>query len=181
MIYVALLRGINVGGKNKIKMADLKKALEQRGLKRVKTYIQSGNILFESDQDEHTLVREIEDEILTTFQITLKVMLRTSEEFLQLMENSPFVGRELSGEQSLYVSLLSEPLNEEGIHKLEQAEKRQDEYAVQGREVYFLFHKSILDSKLGDALARLKVPSTSRNWNTMNKLKALAEEMQLQG
>ncbi|WP_342772966.1 DUF1697 domain-containing protein [Paenibacillus zeisoli] len=181
MIYIALLRGINVGGRNKIKMADLRAVLENRGLKQVKTYIQSGNVLFESDKEESTLVPEIEEEIHTSFGIELKVMLRSSEEFKDLVTNSPFAGRELSDGESLYVSLLGEPLTGDQVQKLEQCEQADDEFAVIGRDVYFLFRQSILDSKLGDALNKLKIPSTSRNWNTMNKLNALAQEMQLQG
>ncbi|USB31842.1 DUF1697 domain-containing protein [Paenibacillus sp. YPG26] len=180
MIYIALLRGINVGGNNKIKMADLRTALENRGLKRVKTYIQSGNVLFESEKDEASLAIEIEDEIYTTFGIRLKVMLRTSQELEDLIVHSPFAHRELSDGESLYVSLLGEPLSEEGLQKLEQCEKANDEFAVVGREVYFLFRRSILDSKLGDALVKTKIPSTSRNWNTINKLHALAVEMKQQ-
>ncbi|WP_433943055.1 DUF1697 domain-containing protein [Paenibacillus sp. SN-8-1] len=180
MIYIALLRGINVGGKNKIKMADLKEALENRGFKRVKTYIQSGNVLFESEKDERTLAAEIEEEINTSFGIALKVMLRTAQELEDLIVNSPFAHRELSDGESLHVSLLGEPLTEEQIHKIDQSEKGNDEFAVIGRDVYFHFRQSILDSKLGGALDKLKIPSTSRNWNTMNKLNALAQEMKQQ-
>lgn len=70
-IYVALLRGINVGGKNKIKMTELRSALENIGLSRVKTYIQSGNVLFESSDAEATVRQRIEQEIAAVFGMTL--------------------------------------------------------------------------------------------------------------
>lgn len=178
MIYIAFLRGINVGGHNKIKMADLKKSLEEFGLSRVKTYIQSGNVLFESDKDEATLVEELQDEINKSFGIALKVILRTAQEIDDLIMNTPYAGHELAEGESLYVTLLGEPLPEEQVRKLKDLESSGDQCVVMGRDVYYLFSRSILDSKLADAMNKIKLPSTTRNWNTMNKLNNMAKEMQ---
>jgi uncharacterized protein (DUF1697 family) len=95
-IFVALLRGVNVGGKNKIKMTDLKSMFEGIGLSRVKTYIQSGNVLFESDEKEEVLRQKLEQEIESTFGFAIKVVLRTSEELKKVAENCPFVKEEIA-------------------------------------------------------------------------------------
>ncbi|MGC1239930.1 MAG: DUF1697 domain-containing protein, partial [Chryseosolibacter sp.] len=88
-IYIALLRGINVGGKNKIKMEDLREALGAMGLSRVQTYIQSGNILFESDEDEATLCHRIEQEVEKVFGLSIKVIIRASEELKKIAATCP--------------------------------------------------------------------------------------------
>ncbi|WNC14786.1 DUF1697 domain-containing protein [Brevibacillus brevis] len=183
-VYIALLRGINVGGKNKIKMAELRSALENIGLFRVKTYIQSGNVLFVSEDDEDTLRKRMEEEIASSFGITLTVVLRTAEELQRIVENCPF-SDELIEEaaasavgESLYVALLPEAPPPSGVDKLAAAENGNDLYEIAGRDVYLLFRQSVRDAKLSANLAKLGVPATVRNWNTMSKLAAMTREME---
>lgn len=88
-IYIALLRGINVGGHKIIKMADLKQAFESIGLKQVKTYIQSGNIVFKSEEDITFLKERIQSEIKNVFGFDVPVMLRTHEEFINITKDAP--------------------------------------------------------------------------------------------
>lgn len=183
-IYIALLRGINVGGKNKIKMAELKTALENIGLKQVQTYIQSGNVLFVSEKDESTLRKEIEQMIEVVFGITLIVVLRTAAEMRRIVEHCPFP-EELLAEaaatcagESLHVAMLPEPPALSGIDKLEAVNYGDDLYSIAGRDVYLLFRGSIRDSKLAVNLHKLGVPATVRNWKTMNKLVELIEGME---
>ncbi|MBQ4899778.1 DUF1697 domain-containing protein [Paenibacillus sp. Marseille-P2973] len=182
-IYVALLRGINVGGKNKIKMADLRAELEKIGLTRVQTYIQSGNVLFESEKDEPSLRQDLERMIEAVFGIKLTVMLRTAEEVKGIVEQCPFP-EELVAEaaatrvgESLHVAMLTEPPAPAGVDKLEAVERGTDLYIIAGRDVYLLFRDSIRDSKLAANLHKLGVEATVRNWKTMNKLVELAEGM----
>jgi uncharacterized protein (DUF1697 family) len=92
-LYIALLRGINVGGKNRIKMADLKHMFESLGLSRVETYIQSGNVLFESNKEEDILQREIEHEFATIFGFSVVVVLRTVTELGKIIRDCPFLIR----------------------------------------------------------------------------------------
>jgi uncharacterized protein (DUF1697 family) len=182
-IYIALLRGINVGGKNKIKMADLKMALENIGIARVQTYIQSGNVLFESQEDEASLRKKFEQEIAAVFGITLTVVVRTAEELERIVGNCPFSEAVLaeaaatSEGESLYVAMLPEAPPQSGIEKLAAANNEEDEYRIDGRDVYLLFRHSIRDAKLATNLQKLGVPATVRNWNTMNKLIELANGM----
>lgn len=184
-IYIALLRGINVGGKNMIKMAELKRMFEGMGLSRVKTYIQSGNVLFETDEEEEILCKRLEQEIKRAFGFAVSVILRTSEELKQVAENCPFSDEELSAAEttaegeSLYVSFFQKAPSQEGLERLNAVKSESDEYRIEGRDIYLLFHQSIRNSKLANNLQKLNVPVTVRNWKTINKLVALATEMEV--
>lgn len=89
-IFIALLRGINVGGHHKIKMADLKSLLESMGLHKVKTYIQSGNVLFEAEEEEAQLTKRMEEKLNHTFGFPVPVVLRTAEELRQITLDCPY-------------------------------------------------------------------------------------------
>ncbi len=184
-IYIALLRGINVGGKNIIKMAELRQVLESIGLCDVKTYIQSGNVLFKSNETEESLNSKIEHEIEAVFGICVKIILRTAEELERIILNCPFSEDEvreskaLSEVEILYVALLvHNPLNE-NIESIAAYKSESDKYRIVGREVYLLFQHSIRDSKLANNLYKLKVPTTVRNWKTLSKINALAKAMKI--
>jgi uncharacterized protein (DUF1697 family) len=183
MIYIALLRGINVGGKNIIKMADLKSLFEQLGLNRVQTYIQSGNVLFESDSDELSLRKRLEQEIEAAYGFSVTVVIRTAEELKKVIANCPFSEEEVqeavasSDAESLYVALLLDEPSEERIKRIQPFENDNEKYRIAGREVYLLFHQSIRNSKLASNLHLLDVPATTRNWKTINKLVGLAGAM----
>jgi uncharacterized protein (DUF1697 family) len=180
-IYIAFLRGINVGGKNKIKMADLKLMFESIGLCEVKTYIQSGNVLFKSNETEEALTNKIEHEIESVFGISVEVILRTSTELEEIISNCPFSKEEvteaeaLSEAVSLYVALLKHNPLKENIEVLDAYRSESDKYYIVGRDVYLLFQNSIRNSKLANNLNKLKVSTTVRNWNTLNKLDELAK------
>ncbi|WML32997.1 DUF1697 domain-containing protein [Clostridium sp. OS1-26] len=183
-IYIALLRGINVGGKNIIKMADLKQMFEAMGFCEVKTYIQSGNVLFKSDEDEELLRKKIEHEIEVTFGFSVVVILRTAAELEQIIENCPFsedaiLEAESSAEgESLYVALLPHTPSQEKIEHLMAYKSENEECQIKGREVFLLFRHSIRKSKLANNLHKLDVPATVRNWKTIKKLVVLAKAME---
>lgn len=183
-IYIALLRGINVGGKNIIKMADLKQMFEAMGFCEVKTYIQSGNVLFKSDEDEELLCKKIEHEIEITFGFSVVVILRTAVELEQIIENRPFsedaiLEAESSSEgESLYVALLTNTPSQEKIEHLKTYKSENEECQIKGREVFLLFRHSIRKSKLANNLHKLDVSATVRNWKTINKLAVLAKAME---
>jgi uncharacterized protein (DUF1697 family) len=178
-IYIALLRGINVGGKNIIKMAELKRMFEAMGMGQVQTYIQSGNVLFESEEAEEPLRKRIEREIEAAFGFSVIVILRTAEELKRIAANCPFSKEEVSEAEassegeSLYVSFLLEEPSREGMERLSAFESESDKYRIEGREIFLLFRHSIRNSKLANNLQKLNVPATVRNWKTINKLVAL--------
>ena len=176
-VYIAFLRGINVGGHKLIKMADLKQLLETMGLTKVQTYIQSGNVLFESEEESDQLRQQIEDHISTRFGFSVPVILRTSTELSRIIENCPFPVETLPEGESVHLSLMAELPTQEGIDLLQKFQGDEDEYQIEGREVYLYLRQSIRNSKLAIQLQKLGVPSTLRNWKTMKKLAALAEAM----
>lgn len=182
-VYIALLRGINVGGKNVIKMAELKRVFEAIGLCDVKTYIQSGNVLFRSDEVEELLKIKIESELEASFGFLIPVVLRTKAELEQIINNCPFSESQISeaeaasDAESLYVALMAKSPEEGNKDRLKAYKSESDDYVIIGREVYLLFRNSIRNSKLAGSLHKLEVPSTVRNWKTLSKLYALAKEI----
>lgn len=183
-IYIALLRGINVGGNHVIKMAELRSVFEEMGFSNVQSYIQSGNVLFETQEENERQLRErIEKKLSDAFQYKSTVLIRTAEELGELAANCPFsaeaiVEAEAMGPwESLYVSMLTVEPSSEKIEQLKAVESGQDEFRVTGRDVYLLLRQSVRHSKLAAALQKLELPSTVRNWKTLNKLVKLSEAM----
>lgn len=174
-IWVALLRGINVSGHRLIKMAELQRMCEALGLGRVRTYIQSGNVLFESDEEREALRRRMEAQIEETFGFDVPVVLCTVDEMERIIANCPFAAGE--GE-SLHVALLAEAPPQEGIDRLAAVDTGSDEYRAIGSEVYLLYRQPSHKSKLTGALLekKLGVAATARNWQTMTRLTAMARE-----
>lgn len=181
IIYIALLRGINVGGKNIIKMADLKRTFETIGLSSVQTYIKSGNVLFKSDEEEEPLRKKIEQAIEEVFGFSVTVVLRTAAEIEWIIGHCPFSEKEVTEAEAsskvecLYVSMLTHVPSQERIQHLNPYTSESDKYKIEGREVFLLFHNSIRNSKLVSNLKKLDVPGTVRNFKTMNKLNELAK------
>lgn len=185
IIYIALLRGINVGGKNIIKMAELKQALTSIGLVDVKTYIQSGNILFKSNETEDILRNKIETLIKDAFGLSISVVIRTSFELDNIISNCPFTSEEIlkaksnSTKECLYISFLTNTPSIKKINYFDTFKSVEEEYRIIGRDVFLLFHDSIRNSKLSNNLQKLDETATVRNWNTLNKIVSLAKEMDL--
>lgn len=172
-IYIALLKGINVSGKNMIKMAELKRLMEEAGFRQVETYINSGNLLFPSDEEEEALRRKIEDIIAAGFGLSIPVVLRTAEELRRILAESPFSGDVEPSGKNVNVGLMREALTEEAADKLAKY-KGADDYRIIGREIHLLFRQSVADSKLANQVPKIGGYVTVRNWNTMNKLAELA-------
>ncbi|WP_249660457.1 DUF1697 domain-containing protein [Lysinibacillus fusiformis] len=181
MNYVALLRGINVGGHNKIKMADLREALIPLRLQNIRTYIQSGNILFESTELEEVLQKQIHETIQMNFDITSTVIIRTAEELQHIVNNCPFSQQDIAEAsatavaESLHVAFLPAAPTEENREKYLSYENDQERCVIIGREVYLLFYKSIRNAKLSQQLPKLEMPATVRNWKTIMKLTSMFE------
>ena len=183
-IYIALLRGINVGGKNIIKMAALKQMFESIGLYGAQSYIQSGNILFKSNEEELPLQKKIEHEIEKTFGFSISVILREIAEIEGIIRNCPFSKEAILKAEStsegevLYVSFMNNEPLQENILRISGYKSESEEYLIEGRNIYLLFSNSIRNSKLASNLHKLEVPATVRNWKTLNKLSLLAKAME---
>lgn len=171
MKFVAFLRGINVGGKTSIKMEELRKVFASLGFENVKSYIQSGNVVFETDEtDEEKLTEMIENAVETNFFKT-PVMIRSFEEIKEIHANNPFSGEGFE-DKLFHVVFLSEMLSDEKEKLLLSHNKENEKFAVHGRNVYCLLRDGVADSLLGKKFIdnKLKTPATARNWRTVNKI-----------
>lgn len=171
--YIALLRGINVGGNKIIKMLDLKAMFRTLGFENVRTYIQSGNVVFESDEgSESLLTGVIERKIHEVFGFEVSVIIRTLAEMENVIANDPFQLSEPEEFKRWYVTFLPAEPSADALDKLRTYENGPDKVRFVGREMYVLYEVSVSQSPL------FKVPFdrilgmtiTARNWNTVNKL-----------
>ncbi|GIP47306.1 hypothetical protein D3C76_33810 [compost metagenome] len=182
-IHIALLRGINVGGKNIIKMAELKRSLTEQGFSEVQTYIQSGNILFASEE-EGALGLRMEEVIRRDFGLDIPVVLRTASELRATAEGCPFTPEEIAAAEAastgecLYVAFLRSEPTAEALKRFAAYANEQELFRTSGREVYLLFKESVRNSKLAANLQKLDAYATVRNWKTVGKLLSLAEGME---
>lgn len=177
-IYIALLRGINVGGHNVIKMGELKKSLESMGLGRVTTYIQSGNVLFETNEEVTLLSQRIEKEIHEFFGLSVPVVLITAMELEQIIEKCPFPADTLLEGESLHVSFLAQEPSPEAVSNVLTFRSETEDCSIEGKVVYLFLRQSIRNSKLSKNLQKLNVLGTVRNWKTVNKLSTLAKSLE---
>jgi uncharacterized protein (DUF1697 family) len=147
------------------------------GLSKVKTYIQSGNVLFESDENADKLSRKIEQQINTTFGFSVPVILRTSKEWKQIIDNCPYPTETLRKGESVHLTLFSEKPTEEALQQLTKFQSDLDQYQFQGNEMYLFLRHSFRDSKLPTQIQKLGVQATIRNWKTTLKLATMAKEL----
>ena len=169
--YVALLRGVNVGGKNKLPMADLRDIFTAAGCAAVQTYIQSGNVVFEAAQDLAEWVPEIVTRaIRRRFGYETAVVMRSSEELRQVVASNPF---DTSGDpRFLHVAFLEDTPGAEAVSRLDPQRSPPDTFAVRGRNVHLHYPNGVARSKLTNEYlaAQLQTASTMRNWRTVLSL-----------
>jgi len=172
MKYAAFLRGINVGGKNKVKMETLREVFGALLFQNVKTYINSGNVIFETAKsDDRQIAAKIEKAIESEFSLVIKVMVRTIDEIEAVIKNNPFDGQ-FENDKDLHVLFLDEELAEEKRELLFSNNNENEIFAVRNREIFCLLRVGFSDSLLGkDYIGKkLKTPATARNWRTVNKM-----------
>lgn len=175
-VYIVLLRAINVGGTSVIRMTDLKKTFEGMGLSQVKTYIQSGNVVFSTpEKDTAKLETKIEKALEKEFKTGPKVMVRTLEEFKRVICANPFPRTELGDNTklSLYVAFLKSTPTKEQVKLLDAFEKEHEQFILAGQDIYCLIRKDV--GKIGVYTKgtfekKLGIPMTIRNYFTMAKM-----------
>jgi uncharacterized protein (DUF1697 family) len=175
--YIALLRGINVGGNKKVPMARLRALLEGLGYTDVATLLQSGNAVFTSkEKSPARIVKQVEAAIAEEFGFEVSVVVRTRDELAEAIAANPLPGAEDAPSQFLVTFLSGEP-DLKRLKEIDAAAYLPDEFRVVGREIYARFPNGIRDSKLATVLGgpRLGVTPTARNWNTVTKLLELAD------
>ena len=169
-VYVALLRAINVGGTGKLPMAELKAVCEKLGFSNVKTYIQSGNVLFRADEAEADVEQKLDDALGKLLGKKPGVMLRSRKELEAIAANSPFPNAKPN---YLLVSFLPEAAPDDALDRMVAPDG--EEAVLAGREIYVHF-------PIGSGKSKLKLPAlkpgTTRNLNTVRKLAEMAGAME---
>lgn len=176
--FVSLFRGINVGGKHKVPMSELKALHEALGFKDVISYIQSGNVVFSSDNDDTSqIAQQIEESFKQKFGFHAKVMVRSLAEFSTIVANNPFQNQPLKEPKWQVILFLATRPESTVQEALRQGYAGPEEFYLNGQELYIYYPESIGHSKLPDSfLAKtLKTVGTARNWNTVLKLYELLQ------
>lgn len=170
--YVALLRGINVGGNTMVKMSELKACFESYGFENVSTYINSGNIAFDAGR---TSEKKIEDAIEAALARRIDVVLRKRAEIERVIAANPFAGKFASHKQ-MHVLFLKEPLPAEKAVLLAETDFGQEQFTAVGKEIYGLLPAGVAESAFSKKAILDKKPRvvyTARNWRTVERLASL--------
>jgi uncharacterized protein (DUF1697 family) len=172
--YIVLLRGVMPTGKNKVPMAQLRKALEKAGFENVTTYIQSGNVILQSHLTASELEQVIHSLIEREFGGNITVIARTHKELSSIFNNCPFSS---DGKPQLYFSILSEMPAQKLLEEFMSTKFEPDQVKVTHSAIYTLYATKYSDSKFNNNYfeRKLKVKATTRNLNTMRKLLELAD------
>ena len=173
MTYISLLRGINVSGQKKIIMKDLKALYESLGFENVVTYIQSGNVIFESKLDEDVLMEKIESAIIKEYGFDVPVQVRRASEFENIIEACPFAELDLVEEGTrVMVTFLASLPSSEYVEKLMTYVKEPECLVFMDRVVYLHCPHGYGKTKFSNVFIenKLKVKATTRNWKSVCKL-----------
>jgi uncharacterized protein (DUF1697 family) len=176
--YVSLFRGINVGGHHKVRMEELKALHEGLGFKEVVTYIQSGNVVFTSDDgDVARLPRQIEDGFAQKFGFQVKVMVRTAAELEKIVANNPFQIQPTKELKWVLVLFLETRLERMALEEFQKIYDGPEELYLIDQEIYIYYPDGMGQSKLPSTLLekKLKTGGTGRNWNTILQLQKLSQ------
>ena len=177
--WICFLRGVNVGGNKMLKMAELKALFDALKLRDAKTYLQSGNVVFRSDEtDRAVLTRRIEDGIRKKSGMEVKVILRTTDELRKVIAANPLPPEDRNP-SALVVAFLAGSIAEKGKAALTSLKIASEELHFGEQEIYLYFPENMARSKLAAALTEKKVGVnvTARNWNTVNALLKMGEEL----
>ena len=175
--HVVLLRGINIGPRNRISMPEVREALEEAGFEDVRTYLQSGNVVLESTAKPESVARKIEKLIVECFGLKIPVVVRSRAQLAAIVKRNP-LGKVATDPKRYQVTFLSAKLPAKVVRELEEAAAPEERVVVAGREVYGWHPQTIARSKLWTKLAGkgLGVTATSRNWATVEALADLASD-----
>lgn len=180
--YISTLRGINVGGARKLKMDALAGMYSDLGFTHVQTYIQSGNVIFQSDQAGcKDLAAKISGKIGETFSFTVPVIVLEVQDLAAVVESNPFAGDPTRDESFMHVTFLSDVPAPENMASLEGVQLPGEEFVVLGKSVYLYCPNGYGNTKLNNGFfeKRLKVDATTRNWKTTLELLKLSHGLDI--
>ncbi len=176
--FIALLRAVNVSGYNIIRMEKLRQIFESAGFKNVRTYIQSGNIIFDSSvQKPEKLRSKIENLLLENIGKEIITIIKSKDDWNSLIENNPFAEAELGKNLKLYITFLAEKPAQQLIDLIPSFNSNIEKYHLTDNNLYCLISKNIGKPiySTGFVEKKLKVPATSRDWNTILKIQTMLE------
>lgn len=171
-----MLRGINVSGQKIIKMSDLQSLFEELKFKNIRTYIQSGNVIFECNKSNpNDLAKRIEEKIFQHYKFEVPAIIRHRNEITNILNNNPFITKRNEDIDKLYVTFLSDEPKSEDINKLQTITHDSDEFEISGQEIFIFCPNGYGRTKLTNNLFenKLKLKATTRNWKTIEKLSVL--------
>lgn len=170
--YIAILRGINVGGKRKILMKDLKEIFSELGFSNIQTYVQSGNVVFDTEKEQNSekLEKSIEDAIARKYDFSVTTIVRSSEDLRNIISKNPF-HPETADLNQHYLVFLKDLPETDNIEKLEKFDTP-DDFRIIENHIFIKYTTRYSDSKLSNNFFenKLKVPASTRNWKTVLKL-----------
>jgi uncharacterized protein (DUF1697 family) len=174
-VQIVLLRGINLGPRNRIAMPELREALAEAGFEDVRTYVQSGNVVLSTSRKPAETARAVERLISDRFGLDVAVVVRTRAELARVVKKNP-LGKVAADAKRYQVSFLDGRLDAATARRLEAAVAGDEQLVVDGREIYAWHDAGVARSKLWAALAGkgLGVTATARNWTTVTTLLELA-------
>ena len=173
---VALLRGINLAGRARVEMARLREVIEALGYRDVRTHLQSGNVLFSSERAPEEAARDIEAAVAEHL-IPVPVLVRTRDELAKVVERNP-LGDVATDPRRYLVTFLSASPDSRRVRELDAGDFEPEVFHVAGREAYVWSPSGVRASRLSYAFweKHFGLTATARNWNTVTKLLALADQ-----
>ncbi len=175
--YISILRGINVSGSKMIKMDALRKMYEGMGFKNVQTYIQSGNVIFQSKKTlAANLENKIAKEILENTNFEVPVLVKELDELKNVLNSNPFLDKRKEDINFLHVTFLSDTPQKENIEKIK-GEYSPDEFIISDKNIFLFCPNGYGKTKLHNNFFenKLKLQATTRNWKTITELVNIAE------
>jgi uncharacterized protein (DUF1697 family) len=171
--HLVLLRGINVSGTKMIKMENLKKSLEEIGYTNVRTYIQSGNVFIDCEEESANKIAFVtKQQIFKTFGFDVPCIVLSKNNLQDCLKNNPFLKEKNCDTKKLYVAFVSKNLTDQSIHDLKISAIKPDEVAMDENKIFIKYFdnpaKTRLDANYIEK--KLTLHATIRNWNTVNKL-----------
>jgi uncharacterized protein (DUF1697 family) len=180
-VLISMLRGVNVGGHNKIRMDALRALYQSLKLRDPQTYVQSGNVIFRTDErDLALLTKRIQNGIERSFGFRPDVIVRTTSELRDVIARNPFAKRRGIDPSKLLVTFLASDPGQEARDKVLRIKTHPDELRIDGRELYTYYPNGMARPKLSWAVIEkmLKTSGTGRNWNSVTKLLEIAESLE---
>jgi uncharacterized protein (DUF1697 family) len=179
-VLISMLRAVNLASHNRISMESLRTLYASLGFEEVRTYIQSGNIVFRAaERNLSAVAKRIEDAIEKNLGFRSAVILRSSSDLRKVIAANPFANRPEVEPNRLLVLFLAADPERKDLRRIAELEGPEELHAA-GREVYIYFPNGMARPKISPALVEkaLNTPATGRNWNTVKKLVEIAEELE---